>query len=62
VHITGAADLGLRGEIVAVRVVRSNKHSLQGELTSEARAAAKPRPQPDKSARRSLPIVAAEGA
>jgi len=62
VHIVNASDLGLRGEIVEVRVMRSNKHSLQGELTTEARASARPRAPQDKPTRRSLPIVAAEGA
>ncbi len=60
VHISGAADLALSGEVVEVTVVRSNKHSLQGELSASARAAAKPRAF-DKPARRSLPVVA-EGA
>jgi tRNA-2-methylthio-N6-dimethylallyladenosine synthase len=63
VHISGAAGLDLAGDVVDADIVRSNKHSLQGELTAESRASARPRTAPEKSARRSLPLVAiAEGA
>jgi tRNA-2-methylthio-N6-dimethylallyladenosine synthase len=64
VHISGASGLDLAGDVVAADIVRSNKHSLQGELTGEARAAARPRVAPEKSLRRSLPLVlaSAEGA
>jgi tRNA-2-methylthio-N6-dimethylallyladenosine synthase len=56
VHIAGAADRDLLGEIVDVAIVRHNKHSLQGELGEAARASARPRTTP-RPARRSLPIV-----
>ena len=64
VHITGAAGLDLAGEIVEAEIVRSNKHSLQGELSAPSRASARPRVAPEKAARRSLPLVApaAQGA
>ena len=64
VHITGAAGLDLAGEVVLAEVVRANKHSLQGELSAAARAAARPRVVAEKAPRRSLPLVtvAAEGA
>jgi tRNA-2-methylthio-N6-dimethylallyladenosine synthase len=62
VHVAGAADRELAGEVALVTITRSNKHSLQGELTAAARAAARPREAPGKPARRSLPLVAAEGA
>jgi tRNA-2-methylthio-N6-dimethylallyladenosine synthase len=64
VHITGAAGLDLAGEVVVADVVRANKHSLQGELSAAARAAARPRVAAAKAPRRSLPLVAsaAEGA
>ena len=58
VHITGAAGLDLAGEIVDAEIDRSNKHSLQGELSAAARASARPRVAPAKAARRSLPLVA----
>jgi tRNA-2-methylthio-N6-dimethylallyladenosine synthase len=58
VHVEGAADRDLCGEVVEARVVRSNKHSLAGELTDAARAAARPRAvEAPRGARRSLPIV-----
>jgi len=62
VHIHGAEGLDLRGEIVDVSVVRANKHSLQGELTEAARAAARslaPAAPKARAAggRRSLPIL-----
>ena len=64
VHITGAAGLDLAGEIVDAEIVRSSKHSLQGELSAAARATARPRVAAEKAARRSLPLVAsaAQGA
>jgi tRNA-2-methylthio-N6-dimethylallyladenosine synthase len=62
VHVTGAADRELAGEVVQVTVTRSNKHSLQGELTEAARAAARPREAIGRPPRRSLPLVAVEGA
>src|SRR6185369_14996268 len=63
VHVAGAADRDLAGAIVEAAIVRHNKHSLQGELTPDARAAAPPRAPAPKAARRSLPIVAVpEGA
>lgn len=43
VHVALAGDLDLEGELVEVTVTRSNRHSLQGELTEAARAAARPR-------------------
>lgn len=58
VHIAGAAGLDLAGDVVAANIVRSNKHSLQGELTAESRASARPRTAPSTSARRSLPLLA----
>jgi tRNA-2-methylthio-N6-dimethylallyladenosine synthase len=64
VHITGAAGLDLAGDVVDAEIVRSNKHSLQGELSASARASARARVAPEKAPRRSLPLVAApaEGA
>lgn len=65
VHIAAADDLDLLGEIVGVQIVRANKHSLQGELSLESRARARPRAAastPSRSSgqsRRSLPIVSA---
>ncbi len=62
VHIGGAAGLDLAGDVVLANIVRSNKHSLQGELSATSRAAARPRVAPAAPARRSLPLVAsAEG-
>jgi tRNA-2-methylthio-N6-dimethylallyladenosine synthase len=61
VHIAGAGDRDLEGEMVEVSIVRHNKHSLQGELTAAARAAARPRSRAPGPVRRSLPVVA-EGA
>ncbi len=58
VHIAGAAGLDLAGDVVAANIVRANKHSLQGELTAESRASARPRTAPSTSARRSLPLLA----
>ncbi len=42
VHVAGAQELDLLGEVVEARVVRSNKHSLEGELTEDSRARARP--------------------
>jgi hypothetical protein len=62
--VAGAEDLDLAGDVVDVRVVRSNKHSLEAELGSEGRAKARPlhegarRPAP----RRALPVIMAGGA
>ncbi|WP_437477357.1 tRNA (N6-isopentenyl adenosine(37)-C2)-methylthiotransferase MiaB [Sorangium sp. So ce1014] len=63
-HIEGAAELDLLGDVVEVSIARANKHSLQAELTEAARAAARPRQRGGAEpgpARRSLPVVAAEG-
>ncbi|WP_437739724.1 tRNA (N6-isopentenyl adenosine(37)-C2)-methylthiotransferase MiaB [Sorangium sp. So ce1504] len=63
-HIDGAGELDLLGEVVEVSIARANKHSLQAELTEAARAAARPRQRgglEPRPARRSLPVVAAEG-
>jgi tRNA-2-methylthio-N6-dimethylallyladenosine synthase len=60
VHVARAADRALAGEVVEVAVVRHNKHSLQGELTEAARAAApvtRSRPPETRAARRSLPVA-----
>jgi tRNA-2-methylthio-N6-dimethylallyladenosine synthase len=63
VHIGGAAGLDLAGDVVLADIIRSNKHSLQGELTAASRGAARPRAAPAAPVRRSLPLVAsAEGA
>jgi tRNA-2-methylthio-N6-dimethylallyladenosine synthase len=60
VHVAGAADHALAGQIVEVVVVRHNKHSLQGELTEGARASlplARDRATGTSPLRRSLPIA-----
>jgi tRNA-2-methylthio-N6-dimethylallyladenosine synthase len=64
VHVTGAEDLDLAGQIVEVHVVRSNKHSLEAELTPAARSCARPLldPSPAPAPRRALPMLAAGGA
>jgi tRNA-2-methylthio-N6-dimethylallyladenosine synthase len=69
VHIAGAADLDLRAQIVEVEIARAFRHSLLGELTAAARAAASPRHAPSPTAplsspRRALPVLrgALEGA
>jgi len=59
VHIAGAADLELAGELVEVSIARCYRHSLQGELVPAARAAARPR-SIEKPTRRVLPVIAAE--
>jgi len=56
VHIEGAADLDLTGEVVEAQILRANKHSLHGELSEAARAAAPHRP-PRPKGRRLLPVV-----
>jgi tRNA-2-methylthio-N6-dimethylallyladenosine synthase len=59
VHVSGSAGLDVIGERVEVRIVRANKHSLEGELTVAARErgrAAAPRPK----GRRALPLVLSE--
>lgn len=63
VHIAGAADRDLLGELVTVTITRANKHSLEGELTEASRARSKPmEPSPARAPeRRSLPIFAGEG-
>ncbi|AUX45048.1 dimethylallyladenosine tRNA methylthiotransferase [Sorangium cellulosum] len=71
VHIEGAGELDLLGEVVEVAIARANKHSLQAELTEAARAAARPRQrvgagdaagaEAARPARRVLPVIAAEG-
>ena len=62
VHVTGADAFDLAGEIVSARVVRSNKHSLEAELTDAARSSARPlsaeSPPTNKGARRALPMLA----
>jgi tRNA-2-methylthio-N6-dimethylallyladenosine synthase len=58
VHVAGATDRELAGEVVEVRIVQHNKHSLQGELTPAAWAAARLRAPVDvRSVRRSLPLA-----
>jgi tRNA-2-methylthio-N6-dimethylallyladenosine synthase len=59
VHLAGALDRDLSGEIVEVEIVRHNKHSLQGELAAGSRGAGRLRP-PAAPKRRSLPLVQAE--
>jgi tRNA-2-methylthio-N6-dimethylallyladenosine synthase len=59
VHIEGAADLDLAGTLVDAAVVRSNKHSLQGELSAASRAIARPRTAAPRAERRVLPIFTA---
>ena len=60
VHLDGADDLELTGSIVDVVVTRAYKHSVAGELTPAARAAAAPRRPAPKPDRRRLIVVAAE--
>lgn len=62
VHVAGAEDRELAGEIVEVAIVRSNKHSLQGELGEAARALARRRAAKVVMPRRSLPIAPSGGA
>ena len=62
VHVSGAEDLDLGGEIVDVTIARSNKHSLEGQLTESARASARPISGANQvrnaSGRRSLKVIA----
>ncbi len=66
VHVSGAGDLDLAGEVVDVVVVRSNKHSLEAELCAGSRDRARPlreaTPVKVAGARRTLPMIAAGGA
>jgi tRNA-2-methylthio-N6-dimethylallyladenosine synthase len=61
VHVAGAADRELTGEVALVTITRSNKHSLGGELTPGARAGARPRVAGAAGAaaggRRALPVL-----
>jgi tRNA-2-methylthio-N6-dimethylallyladenosine synthase len=41
VHVAGALDRDVSGDVVDVTILRHNKHSLQGELTVAARARAR---------------------
>lgn len=64
VHVAGAEDLDLAGEVVTVTVARSNKHSLEAELTPESRARARPLPAGGgagvrEGGRRALPVLSA---
>jgi tRNA-2-methylthio-N6-dimethylallyladenosine synthase len=61
VHLRSAERLDLAGEIVEVLITRHNRHSLQGELTLAAQAAARPRAPAPGPSRRSLPIAPAPG-
>jgi tRNA-2-methylthio-N6-dimethylallyladenosine synthase len=58
VHVEGAADRDLVGEVLEVRILRANKHSLHGELTEAAKATARRRPV---QGRRALPVLAGAG-
>jgi tRNA A37 methylthiotransferase MiaB len=58
VHITDDHGASLIGEVVEVRIVRSFKHSLEGEITPGYQASR--RPAPPRAPRRVLPVVAAE--
>ncbi len=60
VHVTGSGDRELGGEVVEVTIVRSNKHSLEGELTEASRAASRPREVKPKTGRRALPLFTGE--
>lgn len=64
IHVAGAEDLDLAGEVVSVRVARNNKHSLEAELTPESRAQARPMREapPRPRGRRALPVIMAGGA
>ena len=61
VHVAGAADRDLSGEIVEASIVRHNKHSLQGELGPASRGAGRPRAQ-EKKGRRALPVIPSDHA
>jgi tRNA-2-methylthio-N6-dimethylallyladenosine synthase len=56
VHVAGAGDRDLLGEVAEVRVVRSNKHSLAAEATDAALALGRPRVEVARP-RRSLPMA-----
>ena len=63
VHLEGAGDRDLGGELLEARILRANKHSLHGELTPAALAAAARRPaQAATKARRALPVLTGTGA
>jgi len=57
VHITDADGASLVGEVVEVRIVRSFKHSLEGEITPRYRAL-RPTGAAVRTGRRSLPLLA----
>jgi tRNA-2-methylthio-N6-dimethylallyladenosine synthase len=59
VHIADEDGASLVGELALVRIVRSFKHSLEGEVTEGFRAA-RPPPRAGSVARRSLPVVASD--
>jgi tRNA-2-methylthio-N6-dimethylallyladenosine synthase len=59
VHITDEHGTSLVGEIVEVKIVRSFKHSLEGEITPRWQALCRPGPAAPPR-RRTLPLVAAE--
>jgi tRNA-2-methylthio-N6-dimethylallyladenosine synthase len=69
VHIAGADDFDLLGDVVDVQITRANKHSLQGELNLESRSRSRLRAVPVEAtsarlsgaAKRSLPLVSAGG-
>jgi tRNA-2-methylthio-N6-dimethylallyladenosine synthase len=58
VHIADDHGVSLIGEVVEVRIARSFKHSLEGEITPHYQATR--RPAPVRAARRVLPLVAIE--
>ena len=57
VHVEGASAFDLAGRVVDVHVTRANRHSVAGELTPAARAAAPPAVASAPAAVRSLPVV-----
>jgi tRNA-2-methylthio-N6-dimethylallyladenosine synthase len=65
VHVAGAEDLDLLGEIVEARVVRANKHSLEAELSPASRDEARPisasAGREGQKGRRALPVLAHAG-
>jgi tRNA A37 methylthiotransferase MiaB len=58
VHIADDDGASLVGEVVEVRIVRSFKHSLEGEMTPTYQASR--RPAPPRAPRRALPLVAVD--
>src|SRR5262249_19084107 len=58
VHIACEDGTPRAGDIAEVRIVRSFKHSLEGELTAQARRVS---PAPTPARRRALPVVASDG-